>query len=293
MSKFLSTAQSLDDQAQNDRAYDESRILRFSGADSSVLASNPAHQFAQDHALAVYRGNAIYSFIPKNACSTMRYSISRHNGCIGNEQEFGWIHKNNATFRASLRELALADYNFVVLRCPYRRIVSLFLDKIAGFGEDNRLPALACRGWRKFMPVRHCVDRITFRRFLQLLCAPGALSIDHHWTPQVRFLVYKDYDDVFRVEALREAKRRLAERIGLHLHDARELTCHGTQALCPVSTIKAADLPTAEIRLMRKNGYVPKYRDFFDAETQAMANGLYKEDIELLVSHFGEDALLL
>src|SRR5918999_530628 len=108
------------------------RTLRYAGASTKPLAQNIQHAWAQQYALKVYRANAIYSFIPKNACSTMRLSLALANGCIKSAAEFNWIHHNNPTFRATLQDLAIADYTFVILRCPYARLASCFLDKFVG-----------------------------------------------------------------------------------------------------------------------------------------------------------------
>lgn len=106
------------------------RFLKYATDSFGPLAQNHSHQLAQSHALCIYESDAIYSFIPKNACSTMRLSIARANGCIRKIKDFNWIHKNNSTFSASLSELAKARYSFVFLRDPFSRLVSVYFDKI-------------------------------------------------------------------------------------------------------------------------------------------------------------------
>lgn len=59
----------------------------------------------------------------------MRYTIGVSNGTIHSPENFDWIHANNLTFRAGLPELAKAKYTFVILRDPYTRIASCFIDK--------------------------------------------------------------------------------------------------------------------------------------------------------------------
>ena len=129
------------------------RLLRYTQGNLQALVQNAAHQFASQHALSFYAADAVYSFIPKNACSTMRYTVGMANGAIAGPEQFNWIHANNLTFRASLAELAKAKYTFVILRDPYLRVASCFLDKMVdhpallaeslepGQGLD-RIPAL-------------------------------------------------------------------------------------------------------------------------------------------------------
>ena len=85
---------------------------------------------AASHALKIYKTGAIDTFIPKNACSTMRLSVAIANCCIADASGFEWIHNNNDTFRANLEDLIRATYTFVILRDPFVRLASCFLDKI-------------------------------------------------------------------------------------------------------------------------------------------------------------------
>ena len=56
------------------------RLFRYTRGNLQALVQNAAHQFAAQHALSIYAADAIYSFIPKNACSTMRYTLAIANG---------------------------------------------------------------------------------------------------------------------------------------------------------------------------------------------------------------------
>jgi hypothetical protein len=116
-----------------------SRLLRYTRGNLQVLAQNAAHQFASQHALSFYAADAVYSFIPKNACSTMRYTLALANGAISGPRHFNWIHTNNLTFRASLAELAKAKYTFVILRDPYRRNGCLDVSCLDGLSDGARL----------------------------------------------------------------------------------------------------------------------------------------------------------
>ena len=81
------------------------RLFRFARTSHAGLHANARHQLAAGHALRIYHSNAIYSFIPKNACSTMRLSLAIANCCIRDAADFNWIHQNNATFSANLEAL--------------------------------------------------------------------------------------------------------------------------------------------------------------------------------------------
>lgn len=120
-------------------------LLRYARGEEVALSQNGAHGFAAQHALVHYTSGAVYSFIPKNACSTMRYSMAIANNCISGPEDWTWIHKNNGTFVATLPELVRAPYSFVILRCPHARLASVFLDKIV-----DRTPEL----WQLYRKMR-------------------------------------------------------------------------------------------------------------------------------------------
>ncbi|WP_108258919.1 sulfotransferase family 2 domain-containing protein [Mangrovicoccus ximenensis] len=163
-----------------------SRSLRYAAGTFRPLAENLAHGFAAEHALEFYAAQAVYSFIPKNACSTLRFALARANGAVSSPVEIDWIHHNNYAFRADQRSLQQAGFTFVVLRCPFRRLVSVFLDKIV-----NRYHNFWAAFPQEDGPV--IPGDVTFRIFVDRL-ARSKLSADIHWRPQVDFLVYEDYD---------------------------------------------------------------------------------------------------
>jgi hypothetical protein len=283
------------------------RVLRFSRRETTALADNAAHRFAAKHALCIYRANAIYTFIPKNGCSTLRLSLALANGTIGSPEEAGWIHRNNGTFRATLRDLVTADYTFTVLRCPYRRLASAFLDKVVKRNVPRSMDRLLrnrpgragrFRRWlaRARRPDRRAAPEygdLTFRSFVRLLEAPGGLMLDPHWAPQSAFLVYEAYDDVFRLEEFEAAWARLRERIGLEVVDARSLIRHGTDQLTLMTEGRFADTPVRELDAMRAAGRVPAPATLYDDDLTAAVTRLYRADVALYAARFGTGGLLV
>lgn len=141
------------------------RKLNHVSGTISNLSRNNEFQFALRHTLQIYTSNAIYSFIPKNACSTMRYSIAKTNGFIEGEKDINWIHNNNKTFNSDLKSLIVADYTFVILRCPYSRLASVFLDKFVKQTPD--VFKYHSMTGRKTNPLD-----LTFRQFVNSLNKP-------------------------------------------------------------------------------------------------------------------------
>ncbi len=257
------------------------RTFRYSSVvNTSLLRANPQHNFAQGSAMSIYPSRAVYTMIPKNACSTLRLSIAIANGAIEDESQWHWIHHNNDSFRPSLAELATASYTFVVLRCPYARLASCFLDKFVG-----RTP----EAWNFHQLAKEAVDpaQLTFRQFCKAVCQPPLLTGNIHWRPQTDFLVYKSYDDYFCVELFDAAKAKIESRIGLKIADARPLTRHGSglHEELPVSE-PHCDTEVWKIEARMHAGSRPHPASLYDAELRALVARAYDKDLALFRGHF-------
>jgi hypothetical protein len=261
------------------------RTLRYAGASTKALTQNSQHAWAQQYALKIYRANAIYSFIPKNACSTMRPSLALANGCIKSAAEFYWIHHNNATFRATLQDLAVADYTFVILRCPYARLASCFLDKFV-----DKHPV----AWHFYNVTERTteLDQLTFHDFVHALSKPGLLAGNEHWRPQVDFLVYDAYDDYFAIEQFPKAIERLRAIMGLEVVDARRLTNHGLDRYTALlDTEDFSKVPISEIARLMLAGKAPSPRSLYTAELRERVASPYRQDAALYAEKIGGQLL--
>lgn len=262
-------------------------IRKFRHTSKSVenLVNNPAHQFAQSYALRIYNASAIYTFIPKNACTTLRTSLAIANGCIDTPNDFNWIHRNNFTFSADLAAMASAQYTFTILRCPYARLASLYLDKII----SNSFIVTKLQELVKDKPA---LKTLSFHNFVTCINDNNILNENNHWCPQVDFLVYQQYDDYFCVEDFETAAATLKEKIGFKIIDARELSKHGSSHL---EKIKGQSLSLAcphELLELKEQGLSPDYRSLYSDQLVDIVQELYKEDLALYSNNFGTSKLL-
>ena len=259
------------------------RPLRHAAA-PGALAANEAHQFAARYALMVAPSRAVYSFIPKNGCSTLRLSLAIANGAIAGPEAHTWIHLNNRTFQASFEWLLTADYAFAVLRCPFRRLASCYLDKIVG-----RYPPL----WRLYEAMGRTVEpeEMTFRAFVKALTAPKMREADEHWRPQTDFLVYGAYDELFDLADFAAARARLKARIGLDVVDARDLTRHGTAHLTK-SDAYGPDTPPLTLLNARAAGEIADPASLYDAALWRTVADLYAGDVALMAETFGTASIM-
>lgn len=259
------------------------RELRLSAnTNGNLLTGNPRHAFAARHALSLFGSRSVYSYIPKNACTTLRFSLAIANGCLRPEDDPAWVDANNATFVAGLPALLTADYTFIVLRCPYRRLASAYLDKLT---QDT--------GWRRrFLEILGEPDAaLSFRSFVKLIQRRGLRRSDHHWAPQVDFMVYRQYDDVFRLEDYETMRDALAERIGLVLYDTRSRVPHGLDRFEPVEGA-FADVPALTIGQLQSEGRSPGHAALYDDEVRALVDKAYAKDLDYYRHRFGGDRLL-
>ena len=261
------------------------RQFKYSSAVNSTLNNNPQHKFAMNHTMMLYRSNALYSFIPKNACSTMRLSVAIENGCIDSIDNGHWIHANNGTFNASLAESINVNYAFVILRCPFKRLVSVFLDKFVA----KEPPAWQ---YRDRMGRKINLDSLSFREFVCSLQKPGFLRSDIHWRPQVDFLLYQKYDDYFSFENFSDVTRVLKEKVKVSVVDARELTQHGTHKLEKIDDRLFADMEAFDIAIMKRSGQCPDYKSMYDKELHDIVSRLFQSDINFYAEKFGDENLL-
>jgi len=255
------------------------RRLRYAADSDRPLAKNTKHSLASAYALAIHGSAAIYTFIPKNGCSTMRLSLALANGAIASAADINWIHSNNFTFSATLGELLTARYTFAIIRCPFSRLASCYLDKIVGRDYP-------------FWHLHHALKRqpdpneYTFRRFVTALAEDEDVrEADEHWRPQTDFLVYEHYDDLLDFHDFAAIKARLAERIGFEVHDARAHTRHGIDGLTRVEEA-GPDTAPLDILRMRTEGRVPDPRTLFDDEIVAALAEVYRDDIALMRETF-------
>lgn len=259
-------------------------LLRYARTETVALKDNAAHGFAAQHALLHYPSGAVYSFIPKNACSTLRYSLARANNCISGPEDWVWIHPNNATFTATLPDLVRAPFSFVILRCPHARLASVFLDKIV-----DKTPEL----WQLYRLTRDGFDpdMLTFRDFVTLLSDPDLLKANIHWRPQTDFLVYDNYTRVFALERFSTIAATLRDAIGFDIHDARVLTGHGTDAVTLTHTGRFADTPLNVLAEMKRGGQLPAHARLFDDRLARQVASLYASDMSIYADYLGPEDL--
>ena len=253
------------------------RLLRNARLKNSKVSQNELYTFSRNHTLSIYPLDAVYTFIPKNACSTFRYSIAIANGFLGDISDVNWIHSNNSTFLSTQREVARASYTFVVLRCPYTRIASCFLDKIVKEKFD-------------FNDVKGNKLNLNFHDFLLVIKSQHRSERSEHWRNQSDFLHYERYDEYFSLELFSETINSLDAR-GFTIHDTRVALKHDLKNIERIDG-NFSKIKVDKLKKMKEGGCLPSYKSMFGDTEIELANDIYNDDINLYKSHFGDNCLL-
>ncbi|MEM1375632.1 MAG: sulfotransferase family 2 domain-containing protein [Pseudomonadota bacterium] len=278
-----------------DRKGEHETMLRHARADTANLQQNERHTFAARYTLAAYKQGIVCNYIPKNACSTLRFSFAVANGFLGKDDDPQWIHLNNDTLAVPLRDLLTADYTFVMLRCPYRRLVSAFLNKAVDYNRDREPLATfrhtRAQQLRKWLGGRKAFyGDLTFRSFCQFIAQSEQYGLDEHWRKQVDFLVYKDYSDVLQFEDSATAFSKIEER-GLEIIDTRNRLNHHTSRFEKLEGA-FADMPVKELKKLRRENKAPTAESLYDPEIRGIVERVYADDLALYKAHFGASSLL-
>jgi len=254
------------------------RSLRTARLDIKNLKENEFYDFSVDHLLLIYSLDAICTFIPKNACTSLRFSIAVSNGFLKDISDLHWIHENNDSFQPSKRETAIAKYTFVVLRCPFTRVVSCFFDQVV-FNK-----------YFDFTDTSGNKLNLSFHDFLQIVKSQKRSDRNEHWRNQSDFLHYEKYDDYFSLEQFPEAINKLSNK-GLKFFDTRNEMKHSLLGLNKVNG-NFSKTNELEIKKMKDDGNIPSYKSMFDEEAINLVKEIYSDDIDLYSSKFGDKYLL-
>lgn len=208
----------------------------------------------------------------------MRLSVALNNGAIRKPSEVNWIHHNNQTWMPSLREALTAKYAFVILRCPFRRLASVYLDKVV----DKNINA-----WFLHDAINREMELedMSFTDFVGYVTDPRFKFVDIHWRAQADFLIFDKYDAYFSMEHFGEMVSALESNIGFKVVDARDLVGHHAEKHERVSG-RTFDLsPVREIAAMKQEGKLPSYRSMFSPILYKTVEKAFKKDLTVYRKH--------
>lgn len=277
--KNLSSIKSLGQITEN-----RSLTLLKTKGNPTNLQGNQEHDFAIKHTSVHYQSNTVCTWIPKNGCSNLRYSIAKENGAISNIDEIEWIHRNNDCFNANIKDALHADYAFVILRNPFKRLLSFFLDKLCHPQEDQ-----SEESYKHAFKVFDFASESNFMDFVDYIWEhPDSIDSDEHTKPQCDFLLYRKYDSYFALENIKDAIKKINEKTGIVIDDVRDknsiFTSKGREYSPEITGTTSAD----QIKIFLDQNMVPIIENMYTNDMIKKVATLYLPDI-LLYCHEIED----
>ena len=220
----------LNSHSASNQSNTESIKLTFSKSHNNpnAIEKNEEHEFARRHTLIHLKSNSICTWIPKNSCSSLRFSIAKANGAIAGIEDINWIHKNNSSFTASNKELLATDYTFVVLRNPFKRLLSFYCDKLCNTGNDAN-----DNSYEVTQSIMGTNATTTFAEFIEVLWQnPSLKKANEHIQDQCDFLIYKNYHDYLPLEQYKVTAATIYGKTGVTLEDVRPFNSIHTSYGC-------------------------------------------------------------
>lgn len=262
---------------------ENNRPLIFNIDSNEDLKKNKDFLFKYTRTMQIYRSNAIYTYIPKNACSFFRYNIGKANGFI-NENNKDFIHNNNHNFIPSFKDIQKANFIFVVLRNPLDRLVSCYLSLIVNRVQNNLLddPLIKIFG-----------AKISFENFVNKIKNENLINLNEHWKPQYKFLIVKNYDFYLNINDISSSKDYLEKNIGVKLIDTYSLFDHTKYKMDKIDTkLDCYGLePFEVVEKFIKKKCIPKYKYFYNQNLINLIKELYLIDIDLYKEKFKIDPI--
>lgn len=242
-----------------------------------AINKNEGHEFARGKTMIHIKSESVVTWIPKNACSNLRYSIALDNGAISDIQDISWIHKNNHTFNASNKELLQAKNSFVILRNPFKRLLSFYLDKICHTDDSGNDTS-----YDEAKKIFNTGDDTTFEDFVESIYhKPTQITKDIHTRQQCDFMIYKRYYNYYSVEKIDEAIESIYNKTGLKIQDIRSENSIFTTKGKEKTDIITNETSAREIRRLMERNMSPISEKMYTAEMIGKVASIYLPDIML------------
>lgn len=243
--------------------------------------------FALGHTYLCRRKSILATLIPKNASSLIKAAFAWYDALPSAFDEmvanaFSDVHVrfDGLLTVKNIYDLDAATKSLVVLRCPYRRAASAFLDKFVAAPEEAIVRGIVKTTGKN-------VADITFQDFVYALVMSPDYWLDTHFRSQSSYISLDDYDHYFCVEDHQPLSAFLDSEFGEAIAELKKAAPEGiNREQLPRVPVDGAWKMTARdlTELRRSNGVAPQYRSLY---TDALISDLfkrYRDDIEMYIS---------
>lgn len=238
------------------------------------LASSPGLLFRASHFIAYKKLGIGYSYIPKNACTSLKLGLGSAEGFLDSED---YPHSTPLRVRSySTLTQRRPRFRFTVLRNPIGRAVSGFLEKL-----------VTVQDWMSYQPAMGIIpkptrlaatspDDITFELFVEYLERSPAWRLNDHFRPQSDFLLHEPYTHVGKFEDL-DATWDILECLGVKRPPRRNSwtpsgrTCDEPMHRVPVGVLR---------QVWRKENRLPSIEDLAVPDLRTRLGNVFRVDCD-------------
>ncbi len=230
----------------------------------------------------------VYCSIPKNACTLFKNLIVDNSD---NKKEYDLSQQNIHQFLANRRDnifpllscLESPDYfKFVILRNPFARLASAYLDKFAKHPFPESFARDVIREVQQFLGLEINIEKsITFNQFIKYLARTKDRNLNDHWRPQNTFIGSVKFDLVGQFENLdyvidflqRKYKINIKKKVSSHITNYKDFS---------------SDLQFHQMypNKLRNLDGMPKVWQLYTPELEAIVRKRYAQDIEIYKQYF-------
>ena len=226
----------------------------------------------------------LYCRIPKNACTTMRYTFIKNLDYFyrfpgtTDIEKLSNIEKNPQLLSAIGQvNKKKAKLKLLILRNPYYRIISAFLDR-------------CCKNKDKLSEIinfelnlnKKLLD-FNFNYFLENLTKTNFYRQNPHFIPQKTFMMNVKYNFVFNLDKFKEKNfiNLFENKTKLKYYDARKIKDHSTQSFNHVNLPNANELTIRDLKKLINVKKIPKYDEFLNEKNKSIIQNVYHKDFNL------------
>ena len=255
------------------------RFVKIIGTTKNI-ANNQEHNFAKRFTLYNFSSSTMCTFIPKNACTSLRYSFALANGFVRDLDDIDWIHGNNDSQQATENELKNCCYSFIIIRSPFTRLSSYFLDKLVGNSEEI---FSSDKSYGNTFLNKFCkLENLTFEKYINIIWEnPNIIYKDIHTRPQIDFLLFDEYDKWISLDKLSKEIDEIDLKSKIKFIDTRKNVNNTTQGYKKITNKYHGNITINQLRDLKSKKFVPAHETLFNEETSYKILITYLSDIFL------------
>jgi len=249
------------------------------------------------HYLVSNKLKAIYCSIPKNACTLFKSMMVENSNDVNefdikreNVHEYLLRKGKQAdVYNYNLSSINHSDYfKFVILRNPFNRIVSAYLDKFAKRPKPQQFAADMIKEIQTSQGEKFDLHKsISFSQFINYLVSKKDKELNDHWRPQTFFLKDVIFDYYGNFENLEKVIEYLELKFAIKVNQyvaIANITNHQTEYGNINDNLDFSNMYPNELRQLK---YMPLSDLIFTDELREKFAYRYRQDIALYNEKFG------